>query len=128
MGLPRSMILWLMMAVAVAGLAYGVSILARRRFLFRQMAETHARMAKQCRANAQSRREFQDVQESKIRALFAIDPQAVEVKLAQARDETERSVQEQLAWSSNFERVVRKFERLARYPWLPMPPVPPEPK
>jgi hypothetical protein len=32
-----------------------------------------------------------------------------------------------LAWAEQEERLKRKYRRAARYPWLPVPPDPPEP-
>src|SRR5262245_15623754 len=101
---PRFTVPCLMLAVAVAGVILGM--LAERRARFRGLADSHTYYAGIRRAASRKHTKM-------TRDNFAAE--SARTKKA-------------LAWSKWHEIQSAKYDRAARYPWLPIAPDPPEPE
>jgi hypothetical protein len=105
MNLPRLTVRWLMLVVAVMGsLSYGLRLWSLNR-TFRLQAESHvARKA-----------------EARVREAWA-------AKMAKSGYLSARRVVAEASKAEYHDSLAIKYERAARYPWLPVLPDPPEPE
>ena len=152
---PRFRIRTLMIAVAVVGLSTGAIMLYQKSLRCQRLATLYRRIEALCKADAErahtallqdeaqlreaeAMRDSGDPQParaSKLSALIAAIRRADAARKARAEalvescraslDATRQRENHAQQNSAVFGSIARKYERAARYPWLPVPPDPP---
>lgn len=124
---PRFNLRWLMLAVAVVGLACGGEVMRRRADKFTERAAYFAREEQMSRWGVEALEEqiadsLMDLESHrKNKSKPKVDLNSW-VLFWEARLKARCVIANQKA------SLRRKYERAARYPWLPVAPDPPEPK
>jgi len=111
MRLPRFTTRRLMVLVAVAGMTFAMVALRRR-------SERYAEIAADFRATWQQHR---DARERNI-PTFVKDDANISTLFRRTSDRDANR------WIEYYDARASQFENAARYPWLPVPPDPPEPE
>jgi hypothetical protein len=124
----------LMLAVAVAALLTGGIVLARRSAHYRREAEFHSRAAARLRAEQRSKASTARAGREQAEMWTRRARDAGSKTAAQAVEDTapgiapyEAAARAAGATADNHDLLARKYERAARYPWLPVEPDPPQP-
>jgi hypothetical protein len=128
MRLPRFTTRQLMAVVAVCGVASGLGVMAWRSSVYRSLAARHSRHEEGMR------REVEELEEN----LANVPDRIAKSREAGDVEEEEAWLRGVTQWQeklSPYRREIQragqlreKYERAARYPWLPVAPDPPEPK
>lgn len=108
----------LVVLILVAGSIYGADVMRQRRARFADRAEMHARTAAQCRDSAAD-------MDAQVARWERDDPQAwarVGVKIGLSISKFRARAREARENAARYDAKRLKFERAARYPWLPGPP------
>ena len=114
----------MMVAVAVVAVALTLDTMRNRAFTFRRIAEKHAWREDAFRSGARAILDYQ--RRLRIGELGEFEPRPVHPdKPNMSFDEMAEDSEQRAGY---YARLVAKYRRAARHPWLPVAPDPPEPE
>ncbi len=129
---------WLLVAVAIVALVCGAEALRRRRSIYRREQSAWSRLKNWAARDVERYDRWEEQSLRGMREMQALYERFRELDGARrARDESRRQSEEAAEYHGRavreraliqyYSRMEAKYERAARYPWLPVTPDPPDP-